>query len=78
MERKQPNGRLIGPTYKTYEGARKRAAFENGVAPSEFKNGYKVKLYAYTVEPQEGGGFRVRRTVGRLTSSGFLELAGED
>ena len=41
--------KLLKQVYKTYEGARKAAAFENGVAPSEFARGDKAKLYRYTV-----------------------------
>ena len=48
--------------YKTWEGAHKRAAFENGLAQSEFKNGYKAKHYRYTVISGEAPGtFRVVR-----------------
>jgi hypothetical protein len=41
--------KLLSEKYKTLEGARKRAAFENAWAASEFKRGYKVKLYRYAV-----------------------------
>ncbi len=44
---------LLRETYKTYEGARKRAAFENGLAKSEYEHGYKAKLYAYRIVPNQ-------------------------
>jgi hypothetical protein len=52
--------KLLRETYKTYEGARKRAAFENGVAKSEFERGSKAKHYRYTVV-QYDGVYRVAR-----------------
>jgi len=52
--------KLLKETYKTYEGARKRAAFENGVANSEFAKGCKAHIYRYTVELQ-GNAYRVAR-----------------
>ncbi len=54
--------KLLKETYKTYEGARKRAGFENGIAKSEYEHGYKAKLYWYAIVP-EGDGWRVSRTV---------------
>jgi hypothetical protein len=55
--------KLLKEKYKTYEGARQRAAFENGVAGSEFRNGYKARLYHYTIVADETQGetWRVRR-----------------
>ena len=53
--------RLLKEVYKTYEGARKRAAFENGVARGEFLNGRKARYYRYTIEEQSNGTFRVAR-----------------
>lgn len=41
--------KLLRETYKTYEGALRRCAFENGIAKSEYERGYKAKLYHYTV-----------------------------
>jgi hypothetical protein len=41
--------KLLKEVYKTYEGARKRAAFENGVARGEYERGYKAKHYRYAV-----------------------------
>ena len=52
--------KVLRETYKTYEGARKRAAFENGIAPSEFKSGYKARLYHYSVI-HDGIAWRVQR-----------------
>ena len=52
--------KLLKETYKTYEGARKRAAFENGLAKSEYERGYKAKHYSYTVVTQ-GEIWRVQR-----------------
>jgi len=54
--------KLLKEVYKTYEGARKRAAFENGLAKSEFERGYKAKHYYYAIVP-EGACFRVQRTI---------------
>ncbi len=41
--------RLLKEKYKTWEGAHKRAGFENGVAKSEFNNGLKARLYKYSI-----------------------------
>jgi hypothetical protein len=38
--------KLLREKYKTYEGARKRTAFENGLAKGEFQRGDKAKHYA--------------------------------
>jgi hypothetical protein len=35
--------------YKTYEGASKRAAFENAIAKSKFNSGLTAWLYHYSV-----------------------------
>lgn len=54
--------KLLREKYKTYEGARKRAGFENGIAASEYRNGYKAKLYHYAiVADPSGDGWRVQR-----------------
>ncbi len=57
--------KLISTKYKTYEGARKRAAFENSVAPGEFKRGDKARLYRYSVvrDAVDLGVWRVAREV---------------
>jgi len=39
----------LAQSYKTYKGAYKRAAFENAVAPGEFRRGDKAHLYVYRV-----------------------------
>ena len=52
--------KLLKEVYKTYEGARKRAAFENSLARSEFERGYKTKHYRYSIV-QEGDSYRVQR-----------------
>jgi hypothetical protein len=54
--------KLLKEVYKTYEGARKRAAFENAMAKGEFARGDKAKLYSYRVV-DEGTTWRVARTV---------------
>lgn len=55
---------FLRENYKTIEGARKRAAFENGVAPSEFRSGYKARLYAYRVVAKpDGTGWKVERFI---------------
>ena len=55
--------KLLKETYKTYDGAHKRAGFENGIARSEFQHGYKARLYHYTVVTVDGA-WRVQRTLG--------------
>jgi hypothetical protein len=56
--------KFLREKYKTYEGARKRTAFENGVAKSEFEHGYKSRRYHYTtVADPDGNGWRVQRNV---------------
>jgi hypothetical protein len=64
MARRMDMAKLLKEKYKTYEGARRRAAFENGVAGSEYRSGYKARLYHYTVVPEVPGHFdcwRVQR-----------------
>jgi hypothetical protein len=53
--------KLLREKYKTAEGARKRCAFENAIAASEFQRGYKAKLYTYTVEKDSEETYRVAR-----------------
>jgi hypothetical protein len=54
--------------FKTYEGARKRAAFENAMAKGEFQRGEKAKLYHYEIvesdiaSRERGFSWRVVRT----------------
>jgi hypothetical protein len=63
--------KLLKEKYKTWDGAHKRCRFENGVAKSEFEQGYKSKHYRYTVVEQDGA-YRVARhnpeTIERVTS----------
>jgi hypothetical protein len=56
--------KLLKEIYKTYEGARKRVAFENGIALSEFRNGYKARHYRYSIVSQDDGTYRVERNNG--------------
>jgi hypothetical protein len=53
--------KLLKETYKTYEGARKRAAFENALAKGEYEKGYKAKHYRYGMMQQSDGTYRVYR-----------------
>ena len=57
--------KLLKEKYKTYEGARKRAAFENGIAASEFKSGYKAQHYQYRVIKVSETEYRVERQGGK-------------
>ena len=52
--------KLLKEIYKTEEGARKRAAFENGLARFEYERGYKARHYRYAVV-QQGETWRVQR-----------------
>lgn len=52
--------KLLREKYRTFSGAAKRAAFERGVAPSEFRAGYKARLYTYRVVEHQGS-YRVER-----------------
>ena len=49
--------------YKTMDGARKRARFENAMALSEFQNGHKARWYAYLAEMDSEGNWRVVRFI---------------
>jgi len=55
--------KLLKETYKTYEGARKRAAFENGIALGEYKRGDKARLYHYRVCSLGENTFRVEQSL---------------
>jgi hypothetical protein len=56
--------KVLKERYKTHDGANKRCGFENGVAESEFKNGYKAKHYRYRVISDDDGQlWRVARFV---------------
>lgn len=52
--------RTIAGKYKTWQGAEKRAGFENGVAESEYRHGYKAAVYRYRVIAEDGV-YRVQR-----------------
>jgi hypothetical protein len=54
--------KLLREKYKTYEGARKRAAFERGVNPGEYRRGDVARLYGFRVVEHEGA-YRVERYV---------------
>lgn len=54
--------KLLREKYKTYDGASKRAGFENGVARSEFNAGYKAHVYHYRVVADQDGMWRVERS----------------
>ena len=54
--------KLLKEKYKTYEGARKRVAFENSLARGEFERGYKAKHYRYSIVA-DGDVWRVAREV---------------
>jgi len=54
--------KLLKEIYKTYEGARKRTAFENNLARHEYERGYKAKHYHYDVIT-ENETWRVQRTI---------------
>jgi hypothetical protein len=60
--------KVLKEKYKTYEGARKRAAFENAIAKAEFNRGLKAHHYHYsvvlTLDPYTGDDvWEVRRTL---------------
>lgn len=41
--------KLLATQYKTFDGASRRAQFENAMARSDFARGRKAKLYRYRV-----------------------------
>lgn len=53
--------RLLREKYRTFSGAAKRAAFERGVAPSEYRAGFKSHVYSYRVVEHDGC-YRVERS----------------
>lgn len=55
-----PKPRYLPQRYKTQEGARKRAAFENSLALSEFLRGFKPRHYKYRTM-HDGTSYRVER-----------------
>lgn len=54
--------KLLKEVYKTFDGAKKRCGFENGIAGSEYRNGCKAKHYVYTIV-KEGDAWRVARNI---------------
>jgi hypothetical protein len=54
--------KLLKTVYKTFERARKRAAFENAMAKGDFARGDKAKLYHYRTLTVEGK-WRVAREI---------------
>jgi len=53
--------KLLRERYTTLQGATKRAAFENAVAPGEYARGEKARVYAYRVTQDDTGAWRVER-----------------
>ncbi len=56
------HNRLLKQKYKTFHGAAQRAAFERGIAPSEFARGITAKRYQFRVVFVDGA-YRVERSV---------------
>jgi hypothetical protein len=46
--------KLLKEKYKSIDGAKKRATFENAVAKSEYKRGDSAKIYKYRIIRQVG------------------------
>jgi hypothetical protein len=59
---------MLREKYKTFSGAAKRAAFERAVAPSEFRAGYKARIYSYRVI-EHAGAYRVERYTAERTDT---------
>jgi hypothetical protein len=55
--------KLLREIYRTYEGARKRCGFENGMARGEYERGDKAKHHRYTVVAANNNTWRVARNV---------------
>jgi len=53
--------KLLRERYRTLQGAAKRAAFENAVAPGEYARGEKARVYSYRVIQDQAGAWRVER-----------------
>lgn len=68
--------KLLRERYKTYEGARKRTAFENAMAKGEYERGDKAKLYRYATVKDETGAYRVERIL-TLAPAWQAETQGE-
>jgi len=59
--------KFLKEKYKSLDGAQKRCRFENGVARSEYNNGYKARMYQYTVTQDDDGAYRVARSEAKGT-----------
>lgn len=57
------HNRLLREKYKTFHGAAQRAAFERGVAPSEYRAGCAARVYSFRVVEHDGL-YRVERFIG--------------
>jgi hypothetical protein len=66
--------KLLKEKYKTWDGAHKRCAFENGLARGEYRRGDKAKIYRYTVV-QLDDGYRVQRDNGTVDQAFEARLA---
>jgi hypothetical protein len=68
-EGKEIRMKLLKEVYKTYEGARKRCAFENAMARGEFNRGDKARFYHYKIvaDPDSTSAWRVQRDDGLRT-----------
>jgi hypothetical protein len=55
--------KLLKEIYKTFQGARKRCAFEDAMAKSEFERGDKARLYIHTIAKGDDETWRVTRNV---------------
>lgn len=55
--------KLLKEIYKTHEGARRRAEFENSIAASDFNHGRTAKHYRYNIVTDDNVTWRVARSV---------------
>jgi hypothetical protein len=53
--------KLLKEKYKTLDNAQKRSRFENSLAKHEYDQGYKARMYQYTVTQDDDGAYRVAR-----------------
>ena len=66
--------KLLAAKYKTWEGAHKRAALENGLARGEYARGEKMRIYRYGVVEKDGA-YRVQRDNGTVDAAFEARLA---
>jgi hypothetical protein len=66
---KQVQIKLLRERYKTAEGARQRAVFENAIALGEFQRGQKARHYRYQTITDAAGFYRVARCLPVDTAS---------